>query len=108
MSLFYLQISFIFFHLFILLRIIFHCRLLNFFQIFDETFPDSKNQSKEGFIIMTSCTHPHSRGVMYLKSSLPEIHPHIDPRYLSYKKDSRCYINGEKGYIFQNYFKLFY
>ncbi|KAG8184764.1 hypothetical protein JTE90_019360 [Oedothorax gibbosus] len=57
---------------------------------FVETFPDSRNDSKEGFIILASCTHPFSRGKISLSSANPMELPLIDPDYLNNPEDLTC------------------
>ncbi|XP_054716916.1 glucose dehydrogenase [FAD, quinone]-like [Uloborus diversus] len=57
---------------------------------FSQTFPDTKNDSKEGFIILASCTHPSSQGTVRLSSDHPLTPVLIDPNYLSEAKDVKC------------------
>ncbi|KFM77710.1 Glucose dehydrogenase [acceptor], partial [Stegodyphus mimosarum] len=63
---------------------------------FVETFPDSKNDSKEGFIMLASCTHPVSKGKILLKSVNFLDAPLIDPNYLSETEDVKCLIKAMK------------
>ncbi|XP_071551498.1 neither inactivation nor afterpotential protein G-like isoform X2 [Panulirus ornatus] len=57
---------------------------------FDATFPNMDNQSAEGFIFLTSCLHPKSRGRVHLVSSDPRHPPSIDPNYLHHPYDITC------------------
>ncbi|GBM15347.1 Alcohol dehydrogenase [acceptor] [Araneus ventricosus] len=63
---------------------------------FQETFPDTKNDSKEGFIILASCTQPLSKGEVLLTSPNPMAAPLIDPNYLSRQEDVKCLIKAMK------------
>nr|XP_042907534.1 neither inactivation nor afterpotential protein G-like [Parasteatoda tepidariorum] len=57
---------------------------------FEETFPDTKNDSKEGFVILTSCSQPISKGHVSLSSSHPLDPPIIEPNYLQQSEDVKC------------------
>ncbi|KAF8774260.1 Glucose dehydrogenase like protein [Argiope bruennichi] len=63
---------------------------------FQETFPGSTNDSKEGFIILASCTQPLSKGEVLLASANPMKAPIIDPNYLSREEDVKCLIKALK------------
>ncbi|GFT45550.1 glucose dehydrogenase [Nephila pilipes] len=63
---------------------------------FLDTFPDSNNLSKEGFVILASCTHPASKGKLELASANPVVAPLIDPNYLSKREDVTCLTEAVK------------
>ncbi|XP_023235636.1 uncharacterized protein LOC111635024 [Centruroides sculpturatus] len=62
--------------------------------IFDQSFPDYRNESKEGFVLLSSCLHPSSKGSVSLQSANPTVPPLIDPRYLSEERDIRCSVQA--------------
>ncbi|XP_068203990.1 neither inactivation nor afterpotential protein G-like [Palaemon carinicauda] len=57
---------------------------------FETQFPHMDNKSSEGFIFLTSCLHPKSRGFVRLVSSDPKHPPSIDPNYLDHPYDVNC------------------
>ncbi|XP_064108127.1 neither inactivation nor afterpotential protein G-like isoform X1 [Macrobrachium nipponense] len=57
---------------------------------FETQFPHMDNKSSEGFIFLTSCLHPKSRGNIRLVSSDPRHPPSIDPNYLDHPYDLGC------------------
>ncbi|GFR26685.1 alcohol dehydrogenase [Trichonephila clavata] len=67
---------------------------------FLSAFPSSNNISKEGFVILASCTHPSSKGKLELVSENPWIPPAIDPNYLSKREDIKCLTKGRNFFIY--------
>ncbi|CAM1294930.1 Uncharacterised protein g1131 [Pycnogonum litorale] len=63
---------------------------------FQAIFPDSFNQSKEGFILLSICLHPKSRGNIDIKSKNVFESPLIDPKYLTHQQDVDCLTEGYK------------
>ncbi|XP_033216411.1 neither inactivation nor afterpotential protein G-like [Belonocnema kinseyi] len=59
-------------------------------EVFRSLFPSYKNTSHEGFIFMTSCFQPKSRGNITLRSNNILDYPAIDPSYLEDDEDVKC------------------
>lgn len=61
---------------------------------FRSIFPFYYNSSQEGFIFISTCFQPKSRGTINLKSVRITTPPSINPRYLHKKEDVKCMIDG--------------
>ncbi|XP_030572132.1 neither inactivation nor afterpotential protein G [Drosophila novamexicana] len=59
---------------------------------FRALFPRYHNASQEGFIFISSCLQPKSRGFVSLQHKSMRRNPLIDPNYLSNKQDVACTI----------------
>lgn len=60
------------------------------FDTFQNIFPHHLNASQEGFVLLSTCYHPRSRGAVTLHSRSIFDHPSIDPQYLSHPADLQC------------------
>lgn len=61
---------------------------------FRSIFPFYYNSSQEGFIFISTCFQPKSRGTIKLKSVRITTPPSINPKYLQKKEDVKCMIDG--------------
>ncbi|XP_029053099.1 neither inactivation nor afterpotential protein G isoform X1 [Osmia bicornis bicornis] len=57
---------------------------------FRSLYPSYKNNSQEGFLFLTYCLQPKSRGTVTLRSTKIRIQPKIDPAYLEHYDDILC------------------
>lgn len=64
------------------------------FQVFRDTFPFHNDTSKEGFMFLSTCVQPKSRGTVTLKDSSTSIPPVVNPNYLHRSWDVKCMIRG--------------
>ncbi|XP_030028338.2 neither inactivation nor afterpotential protein G [Manduca sexta] len=62
--------------------------------VFRSTFPFYNSTHKEGFIFLSTCTQPLSRGYVTLSSAAINIPPVVDPRYLEQYSDVKCMIQA--------------
>ncbi|XP_055547727.1 neither inactivation nor afterpotential protein G [Wyeomyia smithii] len=53
-------------------------------------FPLYYNSSQEGFLFLSTCHQPKSRGAVYLRDRYADSHPFINPNYLKDKFDIEC------------------
>lgn len=60
------------------------------YDTFQNIFPHHLNSSQEGFVLLSTCYHPKSRGSLFLHSRSIFDHPLIDPQYLSHQADLEC------------------
>lgn len=60
------------------------------FDAFKNIFPFHMNSSQEGFVLLSTCYHPKSRGSVSLHSRSIHDHPQIDPDYFSHSYDIVC------------------
>ncbi|KAA0203124.1 hypothetical protein HAZT_HAZT001822 [Hyalella azteca] len=58
-------------------------------KVFDETYPDMRNKSREGVFLLASCMQPFSRGHVKLSHESPQ-HQSIQPNYLKHPSDLHC------------------
>uniref|UniRef100_A0A147BDS6 Putative glucose dehydrogenase/choline dehydrogenase/mandelonitrile lyase gmc oxidoreductase family n=1 Tax=Ixodes ricinus TaxID=34613 RepID=A0A147BDS6_IXORI len=63
---------------------------------FRASYPDTKNTSKEGFMMLVSCLHPKSAGHVTLSTDRAADPPRIDPRYFTHPHDLECTVNAMK------------
>lgn len=63
-------------------------------ETFKKFFPLHYNHSEEGFVILSMCHKPKSRGSVRLSGNSVYDEPLIDPRYLEDEKDVRCMLNA--------------
>ncbi|KAG1683145.1 Glucose dehydrogenase [FAD, quinone] [Nymphon striatum] len=74
-----------------------YTKLSNFrSESFQAIFPGSDNETKEGFILLSVCLHPKSRGSVRTISRNHQIPPVIDPQYLTNENDIDCLAQGYK------------
>lgn len=59
-------------------------------ETFRSLFPLYHNSSQEGFVFLSSCLQPKSRGTITLASNNHQTHPKINPNYLSQYDDIKC------------------
>jgi choline dehydrogenase len=64
-------------------------------EAFRRWFPKSDNFWQEGFVLISVCLHPRSRGHIRIKSTDPLQPPEIDPQYLSHPDDVQCLANSK-------------
>ncbi|XP_037925104.1 neither inactivation nor afterpotential protein G isoform X2 [Hermetia illucens] len=64
---------------------------------FRALFPLYHNSSQEGFVLLSSCLQPQSRGVVRARSSDIEVPPLIDPRYAQNQSDVECIIKSVRN-----------
>lgn len=62
--------------------------------VFRSIFPFHDNSSREGFILLSTCYQPKSRGEVTLKYNHVSVDPLVDPNYLKEPFDVRCIIKG--------------
>jgi len=62
-------------------------------EAFHQWFPKSASLSQEGFVMISVCLHPKSRGHIRIRSTDPSQPPEIDPNYLSHPHDVACLID---------------
>lgn len=65
-------------------------------EAFHQWFPKSANYSQEGFVFISICLHPRSRGHVRIRTTDPTQSPDIDPAYLSDPYDVQCTIDSKK------------
>ncbi|KZS16816.1 Neither inactivation nor afterpotential protein G [Daphnia magna] len=65
-------------------------------EAFHRWFPKSSSLSQEGFVLISICLHPRSRGHIRIISPDPMHPPEIDPAYLSNDYDVQCSIDTIK------------
>lgn len=75
-------------------RVDYICPLSFIFQVFRDTFPFHNDSSKEGFMFLSTCVQPKSRGSVTLLDSSTSIPPVVDPNYLHHSWDVRCIVKG--------------
>ncbi|XP_028026660.1 neither inactivation nor afterpotential protein G [Bombyx mandarina] len=63
-------------------------------QVFRATFPFHNSTRKEGFMFLSTCTQPISRGSVSLADANTKTPPLVDPRYLERIEDVRCMIQA--------------
>ncbi|CAH0687624.1 unnamed protein product [Spodoptera exigua] len=63
-------------------------------QVFRDTFPFYNNTNKEGFMFLSTCVQPRSRGTITLADSTTAMPPVVDPNYLEQYYDVKCMIKG--------------
>lgn len=63
-------------------------------QVFRESFPHYQNGSQEGFVILSTCNQPSSRGYVKLRSKLVADLPIVNPNYLHNSEDVACMIRS--------------
>ncbi|XP_068156029.1 neither inactivation nor afterpotential protein G [Drosophila tropicalis] len=66
---------------------------------FRALFPRFYNSSQEGFVIISSCLQPKSRGSVQLLNKSMRRNPLIDPNYLSQVEDVACTIEALKNAV---------
>ncbi|KAH9638049.1 hypothetical protein HF086_014910 [Spodoptera exigua] len=64
-------------------------------QVFRDTFPFYNNTNKEGFMFLSTCVQPRSRGTITLADSTTSMPPVVDPNYLEQYYDVKCMIKGK-------------
>uniref|UniRef100_A0A1Q3FSG1 Putative glucose dehydrogenase/choline dehydrogenase/mandelonitrile lyase gmc oxidoreductase family n=1 Tax=Culex tarsalis TaxID=7177 RepID=A0A1Q3FSG1_CULTA len=57
---------------------------------FQNFFPLHRNNSQEGFLFLSTCHQPQSRGVIYLRDRSSHSKPFINPNYLKHPTDIDC------------------
>lgn len=60
------------------------------YDAFKNMFPFHMNSTQEGFVLLSTCYHPKSRGTITLNSRSVHEHPQIDPDYYSHQFDIEC------------------
>lgn len=68
------------------------------FQVFRDTFPFYNNTNKEGFMFLSTCVQPRSRGTITLADSTTSMPPVVDPNYLEQYFDVKCMVKGKYWY----------
>ncbi|KAJ0174940.1 hypothetical protein K1T71_009081 [Dendrolimus kikuchii] len=63
-------------------------------QVFRDTFPFHNDTSKEGFMFLTTCVHPASRGSVTLSSTSTSAPLLVDINYLNIHEDVTCMIKA--------------
>ncbi|XP_026326190.1 neither inactivation nor afterpotential protein G [Hyposmocoma kahamanoa] len=63
-------------------------------KVYRDTFPFHNDTSKEGFMFLSTCVQPKSRGSVTLRDSSTSIPPVVDPNYLHHGWDVRCMIKA--------------
>lgn len=63
-------------------------------ETFRKFFPLHYNHSEEGFVILSTCYKPKSRGSVRLSGNSVYDEPLIDPRYLESDDDIKCMLNA--------------
>ena len=66
-------------------------------QSFHQWFPKAGSISQEGFVLISVCLHPESRGHIRIRSTDPWQPPLIDPKYLSHPQDIACFSDGNRN-----------
>ncbi|XP_013099182.2 neither inactivation nor afterpotential protein G isoform X1 [Stomoxys calcitrans] len=66
---------------------------------FRALFPRYYNSSQEGFVLISSCLQPLSRGEVQIQSSSIRRQPLINPNYLSDRRDIACTIKAVRAGI---------
>lgn len=66
---------------------------------FRALFPRYHNASQEGFVVISSCLQPSSRGSVSLRHKSMRRNPLIDPNYLSNEQDVLCTIGAIRNAI---------
>ncbi|XP_073819330.1 neither inactivation nor afterpotential protein G isoform X2 [Musca autumnalis] len=66
---------------------------------FRALFPRYYNTSQEGFVMISTCLQPISRGSVSIQSSNVRKHPFIDPNYIAEKVDIECTIKAIRAGI---------
>lgn len=66
---------------------------------FRALFPRYHNATQEGFVIISSCLQPHSRGSVTLQHKSMRRNPLIDPNYLSNEQDVLCTIKAIRNSV---------
>lgn len=62
-------------------------------EAFNQWFPKAGSLTQEGFVLISVCLHPKSRGYIRIRSTDPSHPPEIDPKYLSHPQDVACFID---------------
>ncbi|XP_022824695.1 neither inactivation nor afterpotential protein G [Spodoptera litura] len=63
-------------------------------QVFRDTFPFYNNTNKEGFMFLSTCVQPRSRGTITLADSTTSMPPIVDPNYLEQYYDVKCMVKA--------------
>ncbi|XP_028166458.1 neither inactivation nor afterpotential protein G-like [Ostrinia furnacalis] len=63
-------------------------------KVFRSTFPFYNDTSKEGFMFLSTCIQPKSRGTVFVKDPSTYVPPVVDPNYLHRIEDIRCMIKA--------------
>ncbi|XP_075979560.1 neither inactivation nor afterpotential protein G [Anticarsia gemmatalis] len=63
-------------------------------QVFRDTFPFYNVSQKEGFMFLSTCVQPKSRGSVTLADSITSAPPVVDPNYLEQFSDVQCMIKA--------------
>ncbi|XP_050561404.1 neither inactivation nor afterpotential protein G [Spodoptera frugiperda] len=63
-------------------------------QVFRDTFPFYNNTNKEGFMFLSTCVQPRSRGTVTLADSTTSMPPVVDPNYLEQYFDVKCMVKA--------------
>ncbi|CAH0588233.1 unnamed protein product [Chrysodeixis includens] len=63
-------------------------------QVFRDTFPFYNVTSKEGFMFLSTCVQPQSRGTVTLAGFTTAMPPIVDPNYLEQDSDVKCMIKA--------------
>lgn len=58
--------------------------------VFRAFFPLHRNTSQEGFLFLSTCHQPRSRGAVYLRNPKMESQAFVNPNYLKDKSDIDC------------------
>ncbi|XP_061399547.1 neither inactivation nor afterpotential protein G [Musca vetustissima] len=66
---------------------------------FRALFPRYYNSSQEGFVMISTCLQPLSRGNVKIQSSNIKKHPLIDPKYMAEKADVECTLKAIRAGI---------
>ncbi|KAF9419904.1 hypothetical protein HW555_003737 [Spodoptera exigua] len=75
-------------------------------QVFRDTFPFYNNTNKEGFMFLSTCVQPRSRGSITLADSTTSMPPVVDPNYLEQYHDVKCMIKGKFLLMFRGSFAI--
>lgn len=64
------------------------------YETFSKLFPYHFNSSQEGFVLISTCYHPKSRGTIKLGTNTILTQPKIDPQYFANPFDVQCTIEA--------------
>lgn len=65
-------------------------------ETFKSIFPFYYNHSQEGFVMLSTCHKPKSRGTIMLSGASVYNQPLIDPNYLEHEDDVKCILDAMK------------